>query len=51
MSESGEGTIGNLKSGMATEGMFGDVIESILGVFGAVETPEGRWKGEALSGG
>lgn len=41
-SESGEGAVGNLKSEKA-----GEVMESIFGVFG----PEGRWKGELLSGG
>lgn len=41
-SDSGDGTIGNLKSASAAEGVRGDVIEPMLGVFGAVETPEGR---------
>lgn len=50
-SDSGDGAIGNLKSARAAEGVRGEVIEPILGVFGAVETPEGRWKGEPLSGG
>lgn len=50
-SESGEGTIGNLKSASTAEGVRGLVTESILGVFGAVETPGCRWKGEPLSGG
>lgn len=50
-SESGDGVIGNLKSASAAEGVRGEVIEPMLGVLGAVETPEGRWKGEPLSGG
>lgn len=50
-SESGDGAIGNLKSARAAEGVRGEVIEPKPGVLGAVETPEGRWKGEPLSGG
>lgn len=41
-SDSGDGAIGNLKSARAAEGVRGEVIESIPGVFGAVDTPEGR---------
>lgn len=41
-SDSGDGTIGNLKSASAAGGVRGEVIESMLGVLGAVETPEGR---------
>lgn len=50
-SESGEGAIGNLNSDKTAEGTRGEVIESILGVLGAVETPDGRLKGWPLSGG
>ena len=50
-SESGGGAMGNLNSDNATEGVLGDGMEPMAGVFGTVDAPEGRRKGEPLSGG
>lgn len=47
ISDSGEGTMGNLKSERAGDGATGEVMASMFGVLGA----EGRWKGESLPGG
>lgn len=50
-SGSGGGAMGNLKSDNATEGVFGEGMEPMAGVFGPVDAPEGRRKGEPRSGG
>lgn len=51
ISERGEGPIGNLNSDKTAEGVLGDPREPMPGVFGTVDAPEGRWKGEPRSGG
>lgn len=50
-SESGGGAMGNLNSDSAREGVLGEGMEPMAGVFGPVDAPEGRRKGESRSGG
>lgn len=50
-SESGGGAMGNLKSDNATDGVLGEGRDPMAGVFGPVDAPEGRPKGEPRSGG
>lgn len=51
ISERGDGPIGNLNSDKTADGVLGEPREPMPGVFGTVDAPEGRWKGEPRSGG